>query len=142
MNMQIITRLILCCGLVTAVVGCKKEDSTTSTTDAIKSSQDASASSSANLKPAADAAKAAAADATSTANTSTAQAQTVIDQAKAYVADKKYTDALTSLKSLATQKLTPEQQKIVDDLKTQIQAAMAKSGADASSALDALGGKK
>jgi hypothetical protein len=54
-----------------------------------------------------------------------AQPQGLIDRAKAYIADKKYEDALTSLKQLSNTKLTPDQQKIVDDLKGQVQKVMA-----------------
>ena len=53
------------------------------------------------------------------------QSQGLIDKAKAYIADKKYTEALDSLKGLSNLKLTDEQQKVVDDLKAQIQKAMA-----------------
>jgi F0F1-type ATP synthase membrane subunit b/b' len=55
----------------------------------------------------------------------TAKADGVIARVKNYVTDKKYQDAFNTLKELANTKLTPEQQKIVDDLKAQVQKAMA-----------------
>lgn len=72
------------------------------------------------------------------------KAQGLIEQAKAYVADQKYQDALASLSQLANTKLTADQQKLVSDLKAQIQSALAKATAkDPASALGgALGGKK
>ena len=70
--------------------------------------------------------------------------QSLIDKAKSLVADQKYSDALNTLSQLTNVKLTPEQQSLVDSLKSQIQAALAKTGAsDAASALGGvLGGKK
>lgn len=72
------------------------------------------------------------------------QAQGLIDRAKSLVADQKYQDALASLGQLSNLKLTADQQKLVDDLKAKIQAALAKATAtDPASALGGtLGGKK
>lgn len=72
------------------------------------------------------------------------EAQSVLAQAREYVAEKKYTEALNSLKRLSNLKLTPEQQKTLDELRNQIQASLAQSGvSNAASKLgNMLGGQK
>jgi hypothetical protein len=86
----------------------------------------------------------AAQNASSLATDAGGQAQGMIDKVKTLMADKNYQDALATLKQLANTKLTPEQQKLVDDLKRQLQTAMAgKTANDAASSLGkALGGNK
>lgn len=95
------------------------------------------------VTPAASPADAAAAAAAAPPAADT-ETQGLIDKAKALVADQKYPDALNVVQKLSSMKLTPDQQTLVDDLKTQIQTALAKAtGADAASSLgNALGGKK
>jgi uncharacterized lipoprotein NlpE involved in copper resistance len=71
------------------------------------------------------------ATATTAATDASAKANSIIDQAKALIGQNKYSDALNSLSSLSNLKLTAEQEKIVADLKAQIQKAMSSDGAKA-----------
>jgi thioredoxin-like negative regulator of GroEL len=63
----------------------------------------------------------------------------VIEKAKTLIAETKYEDASKLLQQLAAQQLTPEQQKLVDDLKAQIQKALSsKATSDAAGAVGNL----
>jgi len=88
----------------------------------------------------APAVQAAASDATAAASS---EAQSLIDKAKAAIANKDYQGATALIKDLSQLKLTPEQQKLVDDLKAQLQKAMTSGAAtDATKAVGGmLGGK-
>ena len=70
------------------------------------------------------------------------QAQSLIDKAKGLIENKQYPEAMNILKELSNTKLTPEQQKLVDDLKVQVEKAMAGAATSEAtkSATDAVGG--
>lgn len=72
----------------------------------------------------------------------TAQAQGMIDQAKALVAENKWSEALAMLNKLGGQSLSADQQSLVQSLQSQaqkgVEAAAAKKAADA--AANAVGG--
>jgi hypothetical protein len=91
-----------------------------------------------------EALKTAASQTNAVAAAASSQVQGLIDKAKGLVTDQKYQDALNVIQQLSSLQLTPEQQKLVDGLKAQIQTALAKATAtDAASALgNVLGGKK
>ena len=142
--------ITLAATLVLSLVGCSKQDSGTPTADTEKATGAAGAA----LQQAADTAKteaakladSAKATAEKAAAESSSKAQELIDKAKSLVAGGKSAEALSTLQQVASLKLTPEQQKLVDDLKAQIQKLMGASSKTASDATGAagslLGGKK
>jgi len=154
MKINLIVAGITLCAALAAVSGCSKQESppaaaeASKTTEAVapaaKTAVDASTAAVKEVTDQATTQAQATAQAAAQVNAGDQQAQGLIDRAKNLVADKKYQDALASLSQLASAKLTPDQQKLVDGLKAQIQAALGKTTAgDAASALGgALGDKK
>ena len=156
--MKMTKTLNICAALTAAflLTACSKQESesgagTTESAEASLEAANAEAESQTpQLKAATDAAateikaqtEASATQATTAVNnaavTTSTQAQTFIDKAQAYVAEKKYTEALNTLSQIANVKLTPEQQDLVTKLKAQIQTAMASQGAN--EGLKAVGG--
>jgi len=141
MKKNILRTIAWACSLVAVqflLVGCSKQDSTSAPT--AEETEKAATPVADTMQQAADSTKAAAettkaaaetavADATKqaqeTAAAATSKAQELIDKAKSFVADGKLQEASSLLQQLADFKLTPEQQKLVDDLKAQIQKALA-----------------
>lgn len=65
-----------------------------------------------------------------TAAAAQGQVQNLMDRAKGLFAEKKYTEAMSSLNELSKLQLTADQQKWLDDLKAQIQKAITAQAAD------------
>jgi hypothetical protein len=69
----------------------------------------------------------------------TSQFTDIVGQAKSYIADKKYTQALDILNKLSGVVLSADQQKTVDDLKAQVQKLVAGTGGAVDAAKNLLG---
>ncbi len=134
-----ITIALTLCSILCFAAGCGKQDASTTptTTDASKAATEAA-------KPAATAAETAKAAVTAVATEAASQADDLLKKAKSLADAQKYQDAANILQQLSSLKLTPEQQKLVDDLKALIQKALAKeAAAQGTKAVgDLLGGKK
>jgi hypothetical protein len=131
---RLLSAITLCASLL---IACSKQE--TSTPQAPETTKPAAEGAATEMQKSAETAAPAAQEA---ATAATSEAQSMIDKAKALVADSKYSEAMDLLKKLSSMQLTPEQKQLVDDLTAQVQKAMA--GAAASSATqkaqDAAGG--
>lgn len=77
------------------------------------------------VKPAAEqAAREVQAAANTAVAEATAKANTLIDQTRKLISETKYPDAMNLINQLSSMKLTPEQEKLVADLKAQVQKAL------------------
>src|SRR5262245_27497298 len=157
---RILTIGAFCAGLL--ILGCSKEESTSTSTpatpasstptvsateSAVAEAQKAAAAAAEQAKQTAEkvatetkqAAQQAATDAQQNAakatDAATQQTQSLIEKAKTYVSEKKYQEALTSLQQLSKVQLTLEQQKVVEDLKAQVQKLIATDAAKSASGL-------
>jgi hypothetical protein len=160
MKFKAISTSMAVCALAVSLSGCSKSGTSTptppktpkATPGTAVEAQPAASPAAAEVKQAGETAATAATQAVKNAATevakpaagATAQAQGLIDKAKSFVTEKKYQDALNTLNQLAGMTLTADQQKMVDDLKAQIQKLMATpAAAEATKAVGGLlGGQK
>jgi hypothetical protein len=113
---SIISGFALCAALM-AFSGCKKEEPTP------PQAPKADSGTAAQPAPSIDTAKSAAKN---TSGQAADQAQGMIDRAKSLIGEQNYPEALDNLSQAAKFKLTPEQQKSVDDLKSRIHSDLIK----------------
>ena len=110
-------------------VGCSKEADPAAAVPAAPApapaAADASTASGAAVGAAAAAASSAAAAASDAATKAASQAQELIDKLKAAISGKRSNEAADLLAQLTKVQLTPEQQRVVDDLKSSMQKAVA-----------------
>ena len=135
------TTCILASLLTLAIVGCDKSDTNKAADDVKKTTEGAAATVQEGATKAVDQAKEAGTKAAETVTDKVkeagGEAGAIIAKAQSLVSEKKYQEALTTLGGLKDMKLTDSQQKIVDDLKAQVQKLMS---GDATKALgNALG---
>jgi hypothetical protein len=136
MKFKAISASAVVCALAVSLIGCTKSQTPqpqpTNAPEKTTEAQPAAPAAAEQAKQTGEQAVTAATQAVQQATTTAAQpaaaasaeAQTLIDKAKNLVNAQKYQDALNTLSQLGNMKLSPEQQKVVDDLKAQIQKLM------------------
>jgi hypothetical protein len=122
---------------IVAFTGCNKNKESAPETTPPAASE--SAAPAAPATPAVPAAPAAPAAVTNAASATASVADTLIAQAKSFIADKKYNDAMDALNKLSSMVLTPEQQTTVNDLKAQVQKLMENATGTVDAAKNLLG---
>lgn len=129
MNVSRMLGILTAATAVAIISGCSKQEQPAATTAPAASATEAPAPAADKTIQAAPAiAPAPAADAATADST---QTQGLIDKAKSLVDNSQYTDASTILQELSSMKLTPDQQKAIDDLKALIQKKLADQGSSA-----------
>lgn len=137
MKTNIIVAAIATMVAVAALSGCDKDK--TSAPEAAPSAAPEAAAPATPATPEAAAAPAAPATGTNAVGATTSAADTLIAQAKSFIADKKYNDAMAALSKLSSMVLTPEQQTTVNDLKAQVQKLMSNATGTVDAAQSLLG---
>jgi ElaB/YqjD/DUF883 family membrane-anchored ribosome-binding protein len=145
MRIKILSVTIAVAGL--ALAGCSKQEPTGASETGTTSADTAATDLTKTVEAAKTAGEKAVADVSKQVQETTAAAsakiQGLIDKAKNLIAENKYQDASAVIQELTGYKLTPEQQKLVDGLKEQIQKALAsKAATDGASAVGGLVPKK
>ena len=120
---------VAACAAVITLAGCSKSNEPTpvgsTPTNAVTATDAVQATASQTVEAAKDVAGQVVATATNVASSATTQFNDLVAQAKTYITDKKYTEAMDSLNKLSNLTLTPEQQKTLDDLKAEVTKLMA-----------------
>jgi hypothetical protein len=126
MNTSRILSVLTMATAVAIVSGCSKQEQPAASTTSTPASAPATAAAPAvPAAPATPAATPAPPSPTASEPAATSQAQGLLDKAKSLVDGGQYADASKLLQELSTMQLTPDQQKMLDDLKAAVQKNLA-----------------